>query len=597
MITRKGSLTVVLTFCLTATLLTIAMWPGSTRADGTTPTIYVSPQTSSVGLTLNFTLDVKIRNVYQMTEYEVHLDWNPAVLNLTKIVKGAFLSNNSQIPTNFYKTPNYVTGTLACIEAQVPAQMQNGVGTGTGNATLFTLTFTAVGTGQCTLHLHDTYVIFVTSNLANVAEDGYFNNQQAQLTLISPQNETYYSSSIPVSLTLTEPASWIGYSLDNQQNTTITGNTIINVGDGAHKIIIYANGTSGNMVSSQIIYFTVASSRYDPWKSSFIGLDSYPIVDFAVYNVSLYSAADNKLYTYDGSSWNIINAPTYVTSVEPYGGKLVVGGKGGLYCYDGTSFSLVFSVPTYIKVLGGYNNTLYAGTMLDNPPKLYYCNGSDDNPDDWHVNADFSTTLNFSGAFGSIDSFAVYDGKMYVASGNTVYCFDGTSWSVAFSYEYAYAFLDMQVYDGKLYFATKDLNRIPLYVGGTGFSGVIMEFDDENWTTVLGHDYWIYSLEVYDGKLYAGTANRIYTFNGTVWDSSFYSADGAYHAMSMIAYNGKIYAGMGNGYIFADPAPLKTNPETVTVPEFPSTAILAVFMAITMLAAALTRKNRTKRFD
>jgi hypothetical protein len=33
------------------------------------------------------------------------------------------------------------------------------------------------------------------------------------------------------------------------------------------------------------------------------------------------------------------------------------------------------------------------------------------------------------------------------------------------------------------------------------------------------------------------------------------------------------------------------------IPEFPPATILAVLMALTMLAAALTRKNRTKRFD
>jgi len=333
------------------------------------------------------------------------------------------------------------------------------------------------------------------------------------------------------------------------------------------------------------------------WKLDFTPPTNHPIVDFAVYNGSLYAAADNKLYVKEGSIWSTIDAPTFVTSLEPYGDKLVVGGQGGMFCYNGTSFSLVFSVPTYIKVLGAYNNTLYAGTMLDNPPKLYYCNGSAENPADWHVDTGFSTILNFSGAFGSIDSFAVYDGKMYVASGKTVYCFDGTGWSMALSYEYAYAFLDMQVYDGKLYLATRDLNRIPLYMGGTGFSGVIIEFDGENWTTVLGHDYWLYSLEVYDGKLYVGTANRIYTFDGTVWDVSFYSADGVYYAMSMITYDGKIYAGMGNGYIFADPAPPKTNPETVTVPEFPSTTILGVFMALTMLTTTLIKRKRTRRLS
>jgi parallel beta-helix repeat protein len=334
------------------------------------------------------------------------------------------------------------------------------------------------------------------------------------------------------------------------------------------------------------------------WKLDFTVSTNHPIVDFAGYNGSLYAAANNKLYVKEGSSWNVIDAPTFVTSLEPYGGKLVVSGKGGLYCYDGTSFSLIFSVPTYIGVLGAYNNTLYAGTMLGNPPKLYYCNGSAENSDDWHIDTGFSTTLNFSGAFGSIDSFAVYNGKMYVASGKTVYCFDGTSWSVALSYEYAYAFSDMQVYNGKLYLATRDQGwRKPIYQGGTGFSGRVIEFDGENWTTVLDHDYWIYSLGVYDGKLYAGTANKIFAYNGTSWETSFNATEGAYYALCFENYDGKIYAGMGNGCIFADPAPAKANPETIVVPEFSSNMILAVFTALTMLAAALIRKKRARRLS
>jgi hypothetical protein len=420
------------------------------------------------------------------------------------------------------------------------------------------------------------------------------------IDILSPQNLTYYSSSFPLTFAVYDysPISWIGYSLDNQPNTTITGNTIISVEDGAHEIVVYANDTFGNMGSSQIVCFTANSSLYEPWETSFIGLDSYPIVDFAVYNGSLYAAADSRLYACDGTSWNVVDAPAFVTSLEPYGGKLVVGGKGGLYSYDGTSFSLIFSAPTYVKVLGAYNNTLYAGTMLDNPPKLYYCNGPPENSANWHADTGFSSILNFSGAFGSIDSFAVYNGKMYVASGNTVYCFDGTGWSVALSYEYAYAFLDMQVYNGKLYLATRDQAwRKPLYQGGTGFSGRVIEYDGENWTTVLDHDYWVYSLEVYDDKLYAGTANKILTYNGTSWETSFNATEGAYYAISMITYDGKIYTGMGNGYIFADPAPAKAEQETITVPEFPSTTVLAVFMALTMLAAALTRKHRSRRFS
>jgi len=308
-------------------------------------------------------------------------------------------------------------------------------------------------------------------------------------------------------------------------------------------------------------HYPLMNSWPSGWKLDFAGPTNHPIVDFAVHNGSLYAAADNRLYVKDGSSWNVIDAPAFVISLEPYEDKLIIGGQGGLYCYDGTSFALIFSVPTYIRILGSYNDTLYAGTMLDNPPKLYHCYGLAENPAEWHVDTGFSDVLNFSGAFGSIDSFAVYGNVMYVGSGGTLYSFNGTQWSTAKSYDDACAFLDMQVYNGKLYLATRDQAwRKPLYQGGTGFSGRVIEYDGENWTTVLDHDYWVYSLEVYDNKLYAGTANKILTYNGTSWETSFNATEGAYYAISMITYDGKIYAGMGNGYIFADPAPAKQTP-------------------------------------
>jgi hypothetical protein len=330
------------------------------------------------------------------------------------------------------------------------------------------------------------------------------------------------------------------------------------------------------------------------WKLDFMAPSRHPIVDFAIYNGSLYAAADNKLYVKEGSSWNVIDAPTFVTSLEPYGDKLVVGGQGGLYCYDGTPFNLIFSVPTYIKVLGVYDNRLYAGTMLDNPPRLYYCNGSVDNPSDWYVDTDFSAILGFSGAFGSIDSFSVYDNVMYLSSAGKLYSFNGTDWSIAASYDDVYAFLDMQVYNGKLYLATRDQGwRKPMYLGGSGFSGRVIEFDGASWTTVLDHDYWIYSLGVYDDKLYAGTANKILTYNGTSWEASFNATEGAYYAISMITYDGKIYVGMGNGYIFADPAPLKAEHETIVVPEFSSFLVLPLFMLVTLLAVIVYRRKHS----
>jgi len=275
--------------------------------------------------------------------------------------------------------------------------------------------------------------------------------------------------------------------------------------------------------------------------------------------------------------------------------RLVVGGQCGLYSNEGTTINLAFYVSTYIKILGFFNNTLYAGTMLADPPRLYGCNGSPEDPINWYEDTIFQSVLDFSGPFGSIDSFVVYNGKMYVASGNTVYCFDGTSWSVALTYEYSYAFLDMQVYEDKLYLATRDQAwRKPLHQGGTGFSGRVIEYDGASWTIVFDHDYWVYSLEVHDGKLYAGTANKILTYNGTAWETSFSATEGAYYAISMITYDGKIYAGMGNGYIFVDPASTKTEQVAIAIPEYSSKAILAIFG--TILSVTLTKRKRLRRF-
>lgn len=81
------------------------------------------------------------------------------------------------------------------------------------------------------------------------------------ITVISPQNTTYSTSSVPLTFSVSEPTSWIGYSLDAQENVTITHNTTLNgLFDGLHWITVYANDSlppAGNMGSSDTIYFTV----------------------------------------------------------------------------------------------------------------------------------------------------------------------------------------------------------------------------------------------------------------------------------------------------------------------------------------------------
>ncbi len=78
------------------------------------------------------------------------------------------------------------------------------------------------------------------------------------IVILQPENLTYSNSSVPLNFTVSESASWMGYSLDGQASVTVTGNTTLTgLSDGSHSIVVYANDTIGNMGSSQVIFFSV----------------------------------------------------------------------------------------------------------------------------------------------------------------------------------------------------------------------------------------------------------------------------------------------------------------------------------------------------
>ena len=87
------------------------------------------------------------------------------------------------------------------------------------------------------------------------------------ITILSPTNDTFYPYSCnPLTYTVNEPTSWVGYSLDGATNKTLTGNTTLCSGYGSHNIVIFANDTSGNMNKSNTVYFKINSPPYPPSK-------------------------------------------------------------------------------------------------------------------------------------------------------------------------------------------------------------------------------------------------------------------------------------------------------------------------------------------
>ena len=79
-----------------------------------------------------------------------------------------------------------------------------------------------------------------------------------KVSVLSPENQQFNESSIPLFFTVDKQASWVGYSLDGQETVTVTGNTTISeLTNGSHNVTVYAEDTFGNKAASETITFTV----------------------------------------------------------------------------------------------------------------------------------------------------------------------------------------------------------------------------------------------------------------------------------------------------------------------------------------------------
>jgi hypothetical protein len=83
------------------------------------------------------------------------------------------------------------------------------------------------------------------------------------ITDLSIENRTYYRRDLPLSFTVDKPTSWLGYSLDGDENITIMGNqTLQRLSYGQHSIMVYANDSIGNFGSSEKVYFFVSQESF-----------------------------------------------------------------------------------------------------------------------------------------------------------------------------------------------------------------------------------------------------------------------------------------------------------------------------------------------
>lgn len=79
-----------------------------------------------------------------------------------------------------------------------------------------------------------------------------------KISMISPENTTYATSNVTLTFTIDKPVTWIGYSVDGQEQLPLTQNTTLyDLPEGQHNITVYATDEFESTGASDTIHFTI----------------------------------------------------------------------------------------------------------------------------------------------------------------------------------------------------------------------------------------------------------------------------------------------------------------------------------------------------
>jgi hypothetical protein len=85
-----------------------------------------------------------------------------------------------------------------------------------------------------------------------------------KITITSPERTTYTTTNVFLDFTINEKATWIGYSLDYENNVTITGSPdLYNLTEGPHSIVVFATDNAGNTGASTAVEFIISIPPVD----------------------------------------------------------------------------------------------------------------------------------------------------------------------------------------------------------------------------------------------------------------------------------------------------------------------------------------------
>jgi N-acetylneuraminic acid mutarotase len=95
------------------------------------------------------------------------------------------------------------------------------------------------------------------------APDPSIDRTAPKIVVLSPESKTYYRTNVTLNFMVNETTSQMRYSLDGQENITVSGNTTLNdLLVGGHNFTVYAVDAAGNTGKSITINFTVTEEPF-----------------------------------------------------------------------------------------------------------------------------------------------------------------------------------------------------------------------------------------------------------------------------------------------------------------------------------------------
>jgi hypothetical protein len=117
---------------------------------------------------------------------------------------------------------------------------------------------TAPGSADYVASWVDIVYFTIDSNASTSSSASPEDSTPPTINLLSIENTTYTTTSIPLNFTVNEETSQVSYSLDGNENITITGNcTLTELPIGPHSLTLYARDFAGNTGASHTVHFTI----------------------------------------------------------------------------------------------------------------------------------------------------------------------------------------------------------------------------------------------------------------------------------------------------------------------------------------------------